>query len=160
MEKGSNAKIHIVWHCCNQMIFWTQTDLVALFSGFQWPMGYKVQILLQVFKPFSLVIHESPSTFHPNQVNYLIEVLNTHTSTTCTDRYFCLEWVSLACSSSGLSFFLQHSIPSVWAPLLLSAHSTLHWPPRRHRSLSLFASLVSRETVNSLREAESPSLSP
>lgn len=104
---------------------------------------------------FSLVIHESPPTLHSNQVNYLIEVLNTHTSTTCIGHYFRLEWVSSACSLSGLLFCLQHSIPPVWAPLLPSARSTLHWLPQRYRSLSLFVSLVSRETVNSLREAQS-----
>ena len=119
MEKGSNAKIQIGWHCYNQNDLlntnWSCCPLLQFFSGFQWPVGCKVQIPLQVFQPFtsapvaqfSLVIHESPPTVHSRQVNYLIEVLSTHTSIVCTHCDFCLEWLSLACSLNGLLFFLQ-----------------------------------------------------
>lgn len=57
MEKGSNAEIQTSWHCYNRNNLlntnWFCSPLLQFFTGFQWPMEYKVQIPLEVFQPFT-----------------------------------------------------------------------------------------------------------
>lgn len=57
MEKDSNAEIQTGWHCYNWNNLlnrnWFCSPLLQFFTGFQWPVEYKVQIPLEVLQPFT-----------------------------------------------------------------------------------------------------------
>lgn len=152
-----------------RMIFWTQTDLVALFynssvvSNGLWDV--KSRSLCRYFNPSHqpLLLSSAWWSMNPHPLytpgRWTIWLrfsphtppwcAHTVTSAWMTVPGLFLEWASILPSivSSNLS-------SSVLAPLSPRAHSTLHWHPWRQwsYSLSLFACLISKETVNSLRE--------
>ena len=150
------------------IIFWTQTGFVLLFYNSSLvsngPWNIKSKSLCRYFS-----LSHQP-------VAQLVQPGDTWISTHCTfqegER---LDWGSFHTCHNGVhtfwllpgmtvGLFLEWasilpsaavSPPPVWAPLLPRVHSTLHWSPWRRwwsYTLSLVTCLMSRETVNSLRE--------